>query len=332
MVCKKGFAFDKVLIEGSWVVRNISTALFADLNYCNSLKDVFALSNKNCHNIIYIAAGDYEVRALRKSDACIRLNDDSEIIFDGHVILQPNDFICYSIVRIEGSNIILKGNGFIEGDKTTHIGTEGEWGMGVAIYNGRNIKIENLFICNCWGDCIYIAEKSQKITIRGCRLSDSRRQGISVISASDVKIDKCVIKDIKGTEPQFGIDIEPNKGDTVRRVKISKTIIDNCKGGIMTFGRALESIVEDVILTKCIITNVLTNPVHLNKSEKVTVKNCEIYCSKKYNTIDCFEIKNVLLKNNKLKVPDSPRDRTSKLVTIRESQEVQNSRNQIIYY
>ena len=331
IISKMG-VFDKVVIDGTWAVKNISTLLFKDLNYCNSLRDVFALSNSNISNNIYIAPGDYQVKANRQSDACLRINGNTTIVIDGNITLQPNDYISYNIIRIEGDNINISGKGIIKGDRWTHLGKKGEWGMGIGIYNSNHVIIKNLTIQDCWGDCIYIAGRSKDVEILCCNLSKSRRQGISITSATGVNIFDCVISDISGTEPQFGIDIEPNKGDTVSQVSIKKTKIGNCKGGIMTFGRAQDAIVMDILICSCTLFNIETDPVHLNKSDKIKVEKCVIYNSKE-RTINCYESNNVLLANNKIKVKSILRYSNTSYTDFKQNKsQVVIKNNKVIYY
>lgn len=300
-IISKGTVFDKVTIDGTWIVKNISTLLFNDLNYCNSLKDVFALSNCKITNNIYVEPGEYYVKAKRQSDACLRVGDNTTIVLDGNITLQPNDFISYNIIRIEGTNVYISGSGGIKGDRSSHLGKKGEWGMGIGVYKSNNAQIRGLSIQDCWGDCIYIAGHSKKVKIDNCNLSNSRRQGISITSASNVKICNCKISDINGTEPQYGIDIEPNMGDTVSHVSIHNTSIHNCKGGIMTFGRAQNAFVTNVLISRCTFSNMDTDPIHLNKSEKIRVEKCEIYSSKS-RTINCYQTNHVALIKNSIRV------------------------------
>ena len=50
----KGKAFNRVTIKGGWDVPEISTNLFADLNYENSLRDVVALAHPKVKNRVVI--------------------------------------------------------------------------------------------------------------------------------------------------------------------------------------------------------------------------------------------------------------------------------------
>lgn len=122
----KNAMFDKVTISGTWNVPEISTGLFKDLRYVNSLKDVIALAAKDIDNTIYIAPGKYMLRVDRNNQSCLTLCSNTKLKIDGDLYLEPNNFRNYYIVDISGQNVNMTGSGSIYGDKDSHTGTEGE--------------------------------------------------------------------------------------------------------------------------------------------------------------------------------------------------------------
>lgn len=268
--------FDKVKIEGSWIVPQIKTSLFADLNYDNSLKDVIALSNPQIKNVIHIGRGIYQVSANKNADDILVLNSNTDVTIDGEIRLLPNAYPNYNIIKTNGDNIVIKGKGKIKGDKDTHLGKDGEWGMG-AYVSGNNIKVRDIRIEDCWGDCIYVRGKSENIMIENCSLARGRRQGISITSAKDVTIRKCIITDVSGTAPEYGIDIEPNNGDTINRVVIDKVKVFNCKGGICSYGKAASSKINYISVSNSVIENASKTPFSFHVSNEVILKNCKAY-------------------------------------------------------
>jgi uncharacterized Zn ribbon protein len=187
----KGKAFDKVTIKGSWNVPDISTKLFANLDYENSLRDVVALTHPKVQNRIVIQKGDYKVRAEKKATVCIPICSNTDFILKGTIRLVPNDLKSYNIIQARGKNIKISGNGTIIGDKHTHTGTTGEWGMGIRFHHAINATLSGLTIKDCWGDCIYVGGDSRQVLIEQCRLDHGRWQGISVTKANGVTIRNC---------------------------------------------------------------------------------------------------------------------------------------------
>lgn len=291
--------FSDVSIKGTWMLPEISTSLFANLKRVNSLKDVLALANPSIKNTIVIGEGAYTVEAKHEKDACLTVCSNTEMVLNGSITLMPNNFLMCDVIRLEGEDIVLKGKGQIVGDKFTHTGSEGEWGMGIRISNAKNVRVSDLTIKNCWGDCIYINKQSKNVVIDGCYLDHGRRQGISVICADGVTIRKCVITNIGGTNPQYGIDIEPNAKDYVDNVKIEHVTIDKCKGGITTLGRKRKYIqIGSVCITDCEISSTKRIPLRLRSTKSVTVRNCKIYSPRDLNAVLADGVDNILLEGN----------------------------------
>lgn len=293
--------FSDVSIQGTWMLPEISTSLFANLNRVNSLKDVLALANPEVKNTIIIENGRYKVEALCEKDACLSVCSNTEMVLDGSITLMPNSFSMCDVIRLEGENIILRGKGQIVGDKFTHTGTEGEWGMGVKITNAKNIRVSDLTIKECWGDCIYINKQSKNVLIDGCYLDNGRRQGISVVCADGVTIRNCTITNVGGTNPQYAIDIEPNSKDYVDNVKIENVTIYKCKGGITTKGRIKDRKriqIGSVYIADCDISSTKRIPVRLRTSKKVTVRNCKIRSPWDLNAVYVDEIDHIIVEGN----------------------------------
>lgn len=298
--------FSDVSIKGTWMLPEISTSLFANLKRVNSLKDVLALANPSIKNTIVIGEGAYTVEAKHEKDACLTVCSNTEMVLNGSITLMPNNFLMCDVIRLEGENIILRGKGQIVGDKFTHTGTEGEWGMGIHISNAKNVTVSDLTIKNCWGDCIYINKQSKNVVIDGCRLDHGRRQGISVICADGVTIRKCVITNVGGTNPQYGIDIEPNAKDYVDHVKIEHVTINKCKGGITTLGRKRKYIqIGSVCITDCEISSTKRIPLRVRTTKSVTVRNCKIYSPRDLNAVLADGVDNLQLEGNHITFDNS---------------------------
>ena len=131
------------------------------------------------------------------------------------IVLQSNDKKGYSILSIWDLHNISICNGTIVGERYEHIydsNSTHEWGMGINIRGGNNVQIFNMEIYNTTGDGIFIEDAikiiSQNISISNCNIYNNRRQGISIISAENVKIYNNEIHDINGTSPYACIDLE----------------------------------------------------------------------------------------------------------------------------
>lgn len=289
--------FNRVHIKGIWIVPKIRSSMFSDLSYDNALKDVIALTNPRVENKVIISKGEYRVTARENSDICLLLTDNTELQLDGNVVLTPNSFTSYSIIQTNGNNIIIKGKGTICGDKDNHRDSKGEWGMGLYIRGGSNLRIKDLVIKDCWGDCIYITGNADKVVVKDCIVENGRRQGISIISAHNVVIKDCQIKNVSGTKPEYAIDIEPNKGNTVKKVVIDNVHIVNCRGGIASYGGAEGSLVDSVIIRNSDINITDRCPINLTNTSYVDVKNNQIRNSKTKLSVNLADVDYAIINN-----------------------------------
>lgn len=215
---------------------------------------------------------------LIDAEISINLRTDSVLSLCQNAILKAkttsNGY--YQIINVENcSNVHITG-GSLLGEKDTHTGTSGEHGFGIRIYRGSNISITGVRISNFWGDGVYVGarnaqtgDRSEHIIIDNVTIHDCRRQGISVVAASDIIIKNSEIYQISGTNPQAGIDFEvnypdfPNINCVVRNCNIYNNI-----GPSIVVGRTLEGLVVD----GCTIDRFTSS--HYGKNIRIT--NCEI--------------------------------------------------------
>jgi len=151
------------------------------------------------------------------NDRGLKIRSNSKIFFQrgAELRLLPSLKKTYAVLDISNvQNVIIK-NPVIKGDRYTHIGTGGEWGMGIRILGSSNIIVENAHITDCWGDGIYIGQFQNKknctnILIKKAYLKKNRRDGISVISADGLLLQDIYAAYTDGTKPMTGINFEPN--------------------------------------------------------------------------------------------------------------------------
>lgn len=131
--------------------------------------------------------------------------------------MAPNDKGYYCTVAIPSGHDVWITGGTIRGDRDSH-----DYSGGGSHENGdlicvgsaggsRRILIEGMTLYEATGDGIIINDAygdTRDVTIRDNDIHHNRRQGISIIRGSNIVIENNDIHDIKGTAPQFGIDIE----------------------------------------------------------------------------------------------------------------------------
>lgn len=293
--------FDKITIKGSWCVPIISTSLFVDLNYRNSLKDLIALSHPDITNHIIIENGIYHVGVNGEKDVCLKIKSNTKLDIKGTIVLEPNNYESYHIILAQGENIVISGEGIIIGDKDNHIGRIGEWGMGINIKRAKNIIVTGLSIKDCWGDCIYVGGGSQNVVIENCVIDNGRRQGISITKGNDIIIRNCKVLNVGGTNPGYAIDIEPNKDCTVNNITIENVVIEGCEGGIVTTkGKYVNEAkrIGIVKVKKCTVSALKKNPLRLNDCERVSIEDCIVFGNNVFPPIYTCNSRQVTIRKN----------------------------------
>lgn len=234
---------------------------------------------------------------LAISDVGLSIPSNRVLFFlkSSKIKLLPSNKDSYQILRFHNVKNVKVFNLNIEGDRYTHKNNAGEWGMGISIRESNSIQLYNSQISKCWGDGIYIGTLgktySSNISISGGVIEENRRNGISVISVDGLNINNLLIANTYGTNPQAGIDFEPNSSsDVLRNINLkSVKTLNNYHKGLAFFFRKLtnsnsisiniDGFSDDYSRSGITIAG-------LNKSIKKSISNGRIYIS------------NSVLKNN----------------------------------
>lgn len=296
---KEKGVFNKVKIGGTWNVPTISSSLFVDLSEDNALRNVMALTDTRVRNVVTIEKGTYSIKLVKNQETGLYVRSNTTLILNGTIRLKPNSFTNYHVVEATGNSIVIKGTGSIVGDKDSHTGKSGEWGMGLDVARGNNVRISGLIIKDCWGDCIYIGDKSKNVIIDSCILVNGRRQGISITSADGVTVKNCHISKVSGTDPQYGIDVEPNKGCEVDNVLIENVVVTDCYGGISCW-HDIGAKIGRVTVRNCKVSHTKAKyPVRLMRAGSVALTNCEVESESDYCVL-LQDIEQLSTSDNKL--------------------------------
>lgn len=192
------------------------------------------------------------------NESGLAISSGARIFFQNEsaLVMKGNSLGYYGIIKIYNVEDVIIYSPVVVGDRDKHIGTTGEWGMGINILGSKNIHIMYPNISNCWGDGIYVGEgnngTSDGIEILYGKIDNCRRNGISLVDGKNIKIQNTVISNTNGTSPQCGIDIEPNDDTgTVDNIEIlNVTTLNNVKGGIQIYLSAFTGKVQKQIRMK----------------------------------------------------------------------------------
>jgi hypothetical protein len=153
---------------------------------------------------------------IQINDSGLKLKSNCTYKFQASskLILKPSAKSGYNMLDCNKKENITILNPVLIGDKKTHLGSTGEWGFGISIRGAKNIRVENAKIYDCFGDGIYIGRLdniiSDRIVIINSLVSNSRRNGLSITSGTNIRVSNSKFLNSKGKGPSSGIDIEPN--------------------------------------------------------------------------------------------------------------------------
>lgn len=299
IISDKKHIFDSVSFLGSWNVCEINTDMFMNNQRENVLQNLFALTSNHIYNKVVIGSGDYYLSVSDKNKHCLMVVDNTDLVINGRLVLMPNALSNYSILLVKGKNIKITGNGSIIGDRTNHLFTKGEWGMCISTFDSDNVLISGLSFSNAWGDGIYIGKGSKKVNVRNCKIENCRRQGISVIEGTDVKIQDCLISNIHGTAPEYAIDVEPNAKESASNILIKNVITKDCKGGFSVYtGKNNGSKVNNVRIEKCILSGCKKSAFKIVGANDVYLKKNTVENNKSKYVFNICRSKNVIISDN----------------------------------
>lgn len=178
----------------------------------------------------------------------IRLRSGVTMNLENGAILRaiPTSSSKYSIIEIYNSSNVKIIGGRIIGERASHLGVGGEWGMGISIRGSEDVEIHDVEISECWGDGIYIGSHPKNnlqtpcgnILIERVTCVDNRRQGLSITSCRGAKIIDSKFIKTSGASPASGIDLEPNKGQSVTDVLVSNCDLNDNFGSGIIFSRS----------------------------------------------------------------------------------------------
>lgn len=194
---------------------------------------------------IKVPSGTYMVNAVTH----INLNSGNRLELDKDATIKAiaNDQTSYAVLLVDDVVNVEISGGTIEGERSSHSGVDGEWGHCIRLLDSSDqIYIHDINLKNAWGDGLCCKITGSAFTQR-VHVDNVRRNGYSIVSAKEFVSTDDIIENTNGTNPQAGVDIEP---DTTTNL-LSKITFNNLftksntgTGLAIAIGKALEEKVE----------------------------------------------------------------------------------------
>ncbi|MFK7696027.1 right-handed parallel beta-helix repeat-containing protein [Paenibacillus sp. HJGM_3] len=230
---------------------------------------------------VYIEDGTYRVDAVRE----LRPASNTTVLMSPGAVLTaiPNDKERFAVINIiNKENVTIQG-GTIIGERYGHLGTTGEWGMGISIRSSRNVTVRDTIVRDCWGDGIYIGTddsqnpriECEHVKILHVTCENNRRQGMSVTACIGGIAFASRFNKTNGTEPQSGIDLEPNSTVVVTDFAvIGCECNDNAGSGIGIYGTTDTNARQITLESNTCLRNIRGIQIRSGSHNKVLFNTC----------------------------------------------------------
>lgn len=155
------------------------------------------------------------------------------------------------------SHVVIDGC-TINGERTTHVGSAGQFGYGIACYGSSDITVEHSHISNMWGDGMIAAGSdtahNYRIRVLNNTFSNNRRQGMSLTDVDGVAVTGNVFENTHGSSPASGVDLEPSGSfEAVTHAVFAKNRFANNAGWGFT-ANGIRGTISDLELTDNVST------------------------------------------------------------------------------
>lgn len=223
----------------------------------------------------------------------LKIQSNSVLYFIGSEFYTKTNSLTTSntILFKDINNVKCVGKIKVFGDRNTHTGTSGEWGMGVSIFGDCSyIEIDSIEVYDCWGDGVYISAPDsspspRNININSIYSKNNRRQGISIVACDGLYVNNLYAGYTNGTAPEAGIDFEPNTTH-VKNVTISNIHTEYNNGNGIQFAKVYtDSSITNISILKARSNNNLKSGVEGYKFKNVVFGDltCEYNSSHGFN-------------------------------------------------
>ncbi len=212
---------------------------------------------------VIIPGGVYVIDAVTG----LKLGSHMTLRLDAQAVLKamPNNKPQFSIIHVTNVSDVVVIGGTLQGDRAEHLGTAGEWGMGLWLQQAERVSIESVTSTDNWGDGFYITGDSKAIHFCSVVADNNRRQGMSIVWADGLDVTDSIFANTLGTPPQAGIDVEPNKGEVVRNVVIRNSTFERNRGVGIAIGSSVGGEISGVVIEG--------NDIHANDAGGIGIYN-----------------------------------------------------------
>ena len=153
-------------------------------------------------------------------------------------------------IEVRSDNCAITGQGTFDGRQADQ-GLDGEGSSILGLYDVSNFLLDGPTLENppC-GDCLYM-DYVENSVFQNFVADGAYRNGISLIQGRNVTLENFIARNTSGTDPQAGVDIEPNNaGEPLEDITLRDFAIENSakRGLYLQFGKLATDDLADITL------------------------------------------------------------------------------------
>lgn len=182
---------------------------------------------------VHVPAGKYLVRVSAGPHDGIWLKSGVTLVMDEAAVLQalPTKDGNSAILRVWSMEDVRIFGGTLVGERQGHLGDRGEWGMGLDVRDSRRVLVVGTVARDAWGDGFYFGGKANSdIEVCGVVADNNRRNGMSIVAATQMTVRSSRFINTWGTPPEAGLDIEPDDGNVTEGIVVTDSLFQGNNG------------------------------------------------------------------------------------------------------
>ncbi len=258
-----------------------------------NMQAAFDWASENGFGIVRIPAGHYLIGEYGNDIyyAGLSLHGNTAYLFDENATMEmvANDKWNYCLIEIWNKDNVVVSGGTLLGDKNEHVfatrsdgaTAHDEGHLICPWYDTDNVTIHSMIMRNATGDGVLLVGGGDgRPTVNNVHIINNdigynRRQGISVVGATNLLIENNEIHHIEGTSPQFGIDFEG--GSRLNRDAIIRNnYFHHNRGGDIVNTDGENVLIENNVLEQGAGSSYIDGPLVYWKAGDMTVRYNDI--------------------------------------------------------
>lgn len=143
--------FKECTLEGTYNIEYISDDIIINERDIDKIKNLNRLASGSNYKRI-VLNNNYIIDSFPVNNYyLLRLYDNTDLVLNGSISVNNIEFPSYNIIFCSNSKNITISGGKLIGDIDSHIGTDREFGYGIALASCENVVIKDINISKCWG-------------------------------------------------------------------------------------------------------------------------------------------------------------------------------------